>query len=101
MKIKLTNNLVGWDGRDIIGSAEDTDPVTLRKALEMACIGADPAKWKTGNQKYEIYTMLKRLIAEELECDAKDIVLLKELVGAAFGPGVVGAVYDILEPPDA
>ena len=102
MKISLDEALVGYDGKEIKeGAGENRTTVTIRKALEIACLSADPTKWKTGDQKYVVYRMLKRISNEdavELEFDAKDVVLLKELIGNIYGPAVVGVVYDLLDP---
>ena len=101
MKIKLDDGLVGYDGREIVNSPEDQTSTTIRKVLEIALLQADPVKWSTGDQKYEIYRMLKRLTQaeEEINFEAKDVVLLKEVLGATYNPPIVGAVFDLLDPP--
>ncbi len=103
MKITLADTLIKYDGEDMkeTGPEGDLQDMTVRKALEIACLSADPAKYKTGDQKYEIYQMLRRISTkdEALDLEAKDVVLLKELIGAIYGPAVVGSVYDLLDPP--
>ncbi len=102
MKIALNEILKSFDGKDVKeGQAEGSESVTVRKALEIACLSADPTKWKTGDQKYEVYQVLKRVgtADEEIEFNAAETILLKELIGNIYGPGVVGVVYDLLDPP--
>ncbi len=102
MKIELNKVLKGFDGKEIMDQpGPDAAAVTVRKALEIACLSADPAEWKTGDQKYEVYAVLKKVGAaeEEIEFNATEVVLLKKLIGAVYGPGVVGVVYDLLDPP--
>lgn len=103
MKIKLNDILKSYDGKEVKDTNEDGDlnPVSIRRALEIACLSADPTRWKTGDQKYEVYALLKRVgkAKAEIEFSAAEVVLLKELIGGVYGPGVVGVVYDLLDPP--
>ena len=103
MKIALNDLLLSYDGTEVKErDGPDAAPITIRKALEIACLSADPNKWKTGDQKYEVYAILKRVFASDgdIEFNAAETLLLKELIGAVYGPGVVGVVYDILDPPN-
>lgn len=102
MKVLLNEDLLSYNGETIMeGTGGDAGPVTVRKALEIACVSADPQKWVTGDQKYEVYAVLKRIggAKDEIEFDAKETLLLKELIGNIYGPSVVGSVYDLLDPP--
>lgn len=102
MKIALNEVLRSYDGKEVKDSqGDEAAAVTVRKALEIACLSADPTKWKTGDEKYEVYSVLKKVsdAEEEIEFNAAETVLLKELIGNIYGPGVVGVVYDLLDPP--
>lgn len=103
MKIQLDEILLSYDDKEVTEADGDggIQPISVRKALEIACLAADPTKWKTGEQKYEVYSLLKRISAAgaELEFSAPETVMLKELIGGVYGPGVVGVVYDLLDPP--
>ncbi len=100
MKIDLNEVLIGYDGKEIINSQDDKTPTTVRKVLEVALLSASPEEYKTGEQKYKVYKLLKRIGGdiEEADLAAADITLLKDVVAAVYGPAVVGTVFDLLDP---
>ena len=100
MKIDLNEVLIGYDGKEIINSQEDKTPTTVRKVLEVALLSASPETYKTGEDKYKVYKILKRIGGETEEADlsAADVTLLKDVVAAVYGPAVVGTVFDLLDP---
>ena len=100
MKIDLNEVLIGYNGKEIKNSATDDTSTDVRKVLEVALLSASPEEYKTGEQKYVIYRMLKRVGGDAAEADlsAADVTLLKDVVAAVYGPAVVGVIFDLLDP---
>lgn len=97
MKYDMDQELIGYDG-EAITEGDDNSPVVLGKVLMAACVNANPQTYKTGKEKLKIYRLLQRISAGgEIELQSEQITLLKDLVGAVYGVGMVGAVYDVLE----
>ena len=100
MKFNMQAPLIGFNGDPIRKSEEDDSPVTLGETLSMACVNASPQKHADGVAKLKIYRVLQKIgvkDAEEIELEAEEIALLKDLVGDMYGVAVVGAVEDLLE----
>jgi hypothetical protein len=100
MKFDMTTGLTGFNGDPIKKSEDDDSPVTLGETLSMACVNASPQKYTDGPAKLKIYRVLQKIGVKdivEVELEAEEITLLKELVGSMYGVVVVGAVEDLLE----
>jgi hypothetical protein len=98
MKYNVDSPLVGFNGNAIVQSEQDPSPITLKDTLMMACVNANLQKHSTGEEKLKIYRLLQALNAGgQVELNAEQVTLLKNLVGDAYGPAVVGSVYDALE----
>jgi hypothetical protein len=100
MKFDMQTSLTGFNGDPIKKSENDDSPVTLGETLSMACVNASPQKHADGDAKLKIYRVLQKVgikDVEEIELEAEEVALLKELVGDMYGVAVVGAVYDLLE----
>lgn len=98
MKINVDQNISAFDGGLIKTSPEDETPITLAKILEISCLNASGEKYSSGEKKHKVFKLLQRIHSGgEVTVSAEDIVLLKDLVGATYGVGVVGPVYEILE----
>lgn len=101
MKINLDKILLSVDDSPLKRGAESDDEVTLGYALAFACLNADPRKHDTGEKKYKIYKILKKVSGEgKVNLKTEEVALLKTLVGEVSPVNVVGAVYDILEGVD-
>ena len=100
MKYNMDQHLVGYNGTPITKTEDDKSPVSLGDALSMACVNANPQTHNTGDKKMKIYRILQKCNAEgDVELEAEEVSLLKELVGESYGVAMVGTVYDILESP--
>lgn len=100
MKIDMQVPLIGFNGDPIKKSEEDDSPVTLGETLSMACVNASPQKYADGVAKLKVYRVLQKIgikDVEEVELEAEEVTLLKDLVGDMYGVAVVGAVDDLLE----
>lgn len=100
MKINVGQILVNYKGEPV--QMEENGhkyPVTLRRALEIACLNVDSPDLKDGKSKYEVYEILRKIsdVSGWVDLSSEECSLLKDIVGKFFGVGVVGAVYDAIE----
>ena len=92
MLLKVTAPLVGFDGSPF------TDGATLRSVIVNALAGMAEGEQLTGEQKLERYRLAKKIhVEDEAKLRAEDVVLVKAVVAAAYGPLVVGQVFEALE----
>jgi hypothetical protein len=77
--------------------------ITVQSVCEQALVAQVPGENPEGQEKFRRYALAMRIRTQEgmPDLQAKDVVLLKELVGVMFGPLVVGQVWAILDPPAA
>lgn len=81
------------------GNITAGEPITLRRILVNALMATPPGKQQTGSEKIRQYVLAQDIsTTDELELEAEDIVLLKQLVGELYGPLVVGQVWGMLDP---
>jgi hypothetical protein len=96
MKVNVDQGLTSYNGEPMTeNAAEDSPPATLKAVLVQACLMAQES---SGDQKYRVYQLLKRIDAGgEVELSAEDVSKLKALVGQSYPVGVVGPVWSVLE----
>lgn len=97
----IINNI---DGKPVMrGIPEDGGGTAVPWTIRTVCIealmsDANPAK-RTGLARYEAYR-IARLVhdaAGTVDLKAEDVTLIKEAVGIAFPPVIVGPAFDILD----
>jgi hypothetical protein len=73
---------------------------TLRTVLLGACLNTLRAdELMDAKQKVTLYLLSKKIAEKgDVELTSDDIVLLKDRVGKAYNPLVVGRVYEVLDP---
>ena len=99
MKVDLDRVLLSLDGQPL--KSDKDEDATLGYVLSLACLNADPRKHDTGEKKYEIYQVAKKVTEDGIvDLSHEDIVLLKKLVGEVSPVAVVGTVWDILDGED-
>lgn len=85
------------DGSDIPISTTDQAPVTLGKICEDALIATLPNDNPTPDEKSRRFFLAIKVHAGK-EPSAEDIILLKKVIGMAYGPLVVGRATELLDP---
>ena len=95
MILDMTQKLTDLDGKVLKEGDED---VILRKACVNALMAVLPKdNDKTGDQKLAIFSLAKRITDEDTpDLAVEDLALIKERVGTAFGPAIVGPVFPML-----
>ena len=82
------------DGRPVVKQ----EPIILRTVCVNALMGVLPTdKTMTGDQKLAIFTLAQKITQEDTpDVDIKALALIKDRVGEAFGPVIVGPVFPML-----
>lgn len=96
MKINFDQILVDLSEKDLIDSEKKV--LTLKKVATDALLAANPnEQGVSGEDKAKRYELAVRLVkGGEQEISVEEAVLLKELIGKAYSPIVVGQVYKII-----
>jgi len=113
MKINVTQQLMQLDGTPMETGKEvclacgqvlgESEPMTVRLAATRALtpIYRDEPSLP-GDEKVKRFHLALRLVdSDEPELQAKDIILIKDMVGKFHGPVVVGRVWEIIDPKAA
>lgn len=97
MKINFGAPIKDIKGEPIV---ENEKAVTLGSVSCQALLASYPDEQNlSGKDKVERFT-LAALCSNEIESDIslEDATLLKKLIGKAYGPLVVGRVYELIDP---
>lgn len=94
MKFKLDAPITDIEDKPFPGGE------TLRTVLLGACLNTLRAdELMDAKQKVELYLLSKKIAGRgDVELTTEEVVLLKERVGKAYNPLVVGRVYEVLDP---
>lgn len=98
MKYQIDKQLISYNG---LAFLHEGKPMSLRSALELVCLNADPREHSNGESKMKIYRLLTKIstAVEVIGFAAEEVALLKDLVGKQLTVGAVGAIYEVLENP--
>lgn len=96
MTIDFSQALTGLKGEPV------KDPSGESVKLALVCYNAVKALYKdeenlSGEEKYKRAKLAKKLDESSVELSVEDISLIKKLVGKAYEPEIVAAVWDLLE----
>ena len=100
MKYDVTQELMLFNGQTAkMNDGEVQRDMTLRDAIEIACLNAPNDIVKTGEQKHKLFQVLDRVHSAEdvTELSAEEVTLVKRVAGELFTVALVGAVYKALE----
>jgi len=98
MLIKVNVPLKTLDGQ--VMKDADAQGNAIDATLKMAIVNAilSPVQKETGIEKVKKYELAKKVYAsDEVDLNEDDIKLIKERVGEAFAPIIVGQVYELLK----
>ena len=103
MKIDATQKLVNLYGEPLrIKDKKDKEMVqaTLGDICSEALLGVfEGDRNEGGKKRYERWQLAGKIIKSDgkVELSSEEIVAIKERVGMAYGPVIVGPTYDLLE----
>jgi len=96
MKVDVTQGLTALDGEPL--ENEDQEPIVLRTVAINALMGVmEGDNSMTGEQKLKNWVLAQRLQKEDSpDLTPEELASIKERIGKAFGPAVVGPSFVIL-----
>lgn len=97
MKIDTTKELMSISGQPL--QNEDRTSTTLRHVIQNALLGGLQGDEKlSGADKLALWNLAKRASRDEAEFNVEELATIKERIGRAYGPVVVGPAYEIIDP---
>ncbi|KKN29313.1 hypothetical protein LCGC14_0845230 [marine sediment metagenome] len=95
MKIDISKLLKGLDGKPLVNQEEE---LTLGNVMGTALLMVYTDEQIGGDVKYKRHQIAQRLYGQKtIELSIEEIALIKDLIGKAYGPTVVGPAFDMLE----
>ena len=99
MKIDFSQEIISLSGKPF--EKEKDVPATLGDMCVTALLSEDPKNPAQAKDKLERWELAKGINGKgEVDLRVEDITLIKKLVGTAFAPALMGAIYDMLEPKE-
>lgn len=96
MKIDLTIQIEAIDGNPM---TDGDAPVLLRTIIQNALLGQFQGEQNMeGSEKLRLWQLARRANADAADFSIEEMATIKDRVGRAYGPAVVGPVYEILDP---
>jgi hypothetical protein len=89
--------LDGPEPRD--GEKDERNPITLKSVACNALMSMDPQAKMTGEEKVMRYDLATRIVKGDPDeaYKAKEIVLLKKVIGEGYSPLIVGPAFKMLD----
>lgn len=101
MKLDMTEELIGLDKATIPVSAENKTPLTLRLVAISALQANFDHEQVGGDEKLKRFNLAQKCYENDtVDLPANEIMLIRQLVGLAYSPAVVGPAYKILDALD-
>lgn len=96
-KIDFTQPLIGAD-KKTIPTSDSKKPLTLGDVAGGALMSVlEEDKTATGEQKYKLFVLAQKVLSNHA-LTVDDIATIKKRIGVAYGPGVVGPAWNLLDP---
>jgi len=100
MKIEFLTQLMDLDGVTPLLVNDTKEFVTMRKACTVALNAMDQNKPPTPQDRYKRGKLAEKITTNDtLDLSVDELKMLKDLIGAVWGPTVVLRAWDILDPP--
>ena len=100
-EIDVTTPIVDLDGKPItMDGKPDGVPLTLRTVAENALLATYQDEHElSGDKKVERMVLAQQIhAASKIDLTAENVTLLKQLIGKAYGPLIVGRAIAIVDP---
>jgi hypothetical protein len=100
-EIDVTTPLTDLDGKTItVDGKPDGAPMILRIVAVNALLATYPEERDLGgDKKAERFVLASQIhTASKIDLTAENTALLKQLIGNAYGPLVVGRAFEIIDP---
>lgn len=97
MKIPLSSPLLGLDGKEI--QTPDGKSFALRDAIQQALMGVlESDRNMTAADKLRAFSLALKSQSQEMDATAEDVAFIKDRIGRAFAPLIVGRAFEQLDP---
>jgi hypothetical protein len=92
----FNTNILDVQGNPIVTAGK---PMTVREAIGNALHAALQGEQPNGDEKYKRFQLSLKIETSDGKPDltTEDLSRIKDVVGKAFGPLVVGRVFDLLD----
>lgn len=99
MKIDFSSVLKGLDGKELKGDLKGEKSLTLGSVCVESLMASFPDEERlSGNDKVKRFKLAQKIYNRTpVDITVEDASLIKELIGKAYGPLIVGQVWDLLE----
>lgn len=100
MKLNINNELQDIYGNTLTlpESEGQAKPMALGFVIQNALLGVFPEDQNMdGSKKLLLYTLATKTLDENSDYTVEELSLIKDRVGRAFGPTVVGPVWGMLD----
>lgn len=98
MRINMTSPIMDLDDKPLMGS--DEKEATLREVVQGALLAQLPDDQNvSGGFKAKLFNLAMKVKKDNPDLTAEEIALIKERIGVACLPLVVGRAYELLDPP--
>jgi hypothetical protein len=99
MKINMETAFLDFDGEPLKrkNKKDESIDATMRWACIEALCGSYAGEDLSGEEKHLRYKLALKCSGPDVDLTLEDRTKLKELIGKAFGPLVVGSAYALLE----
>lgn len=101
--IDFTQALMGIDGKKLVrGDAKQPETITLGDiAVQALETPLEEDKQMQGDAKFKLDLLARRIYRNaDVVLSVEDTALLKQRIGKAYGPMVVGAAWRLLDPAE-
>ncbi|MCM2441200.1 hypothetical protein HGO34_15870 [Agrobacterium vitis] len=101
MKIDFTQKLLSLDGLPMNGAplGVEGDTTLSHVAVAALMMTFPDEQHLAGTAKFERYQLARRVhdVKEPVDLKVEEVALLKDLIGRAFSPSVIGPAYSLLD----
>lgn len=100
MKLDVTRVVLAANNKPILTDETPAAPATFRWLAMQLLTGVFHDDHPSPLQKYDRYKLCQRIDRHDtVDLRSNEVELLKNLSGIAYGPNVMGPIWDLLDPP--
>jgi hypothetical protein len=94
--VDFSTVLIGADGKPMPNGDKKLTLGDVAGAALMSTLEED--KNSTGAEKYKLFKLAQKVVGNKGPFTVEDMALIKARIGKAYGPGVVGPAFELLDP---
>jgi hypothetical protein len=98
MKFDPKTPILDLDDKPVMSDGEKPQPVTIGSIARQILISTLPDEKATPRQKEDRFLLAVKIKDKPIELSVDEVKTLKDLIGLAYGPLIVGRANAILDP---